>query len=76
MTNEIKIDHGIKPPTMKARGKYPWREMKKGDSFFSEAPFMGGVAQAASLRLGNGCKFITKRVIENGVKGTRVWRVS
>lgn len=76
MTTDIKIDHNVKIPTTTLRGKYPWREMKKGDSFFSEKKHLSGISAAAALRIGNGCKFVTKSVTESGKNGTRVWRVS
>lgn len=76
MTVEIKIDHNIKPPKFGKYRKYPWNEMKKGDSFFSTQPYLNGPARAAAVRIGNGCKFICRSVTENGVKGVRVWRVS
>lgn len=78
MTDEIKINKNVEMPSGRGgrKAKYPWRKMKKGDSFFTDAQFMGGVASGAAERLGNGCKFTTRRVTEKGKKGTRVWRVS
>ena len=74
---EIKVDHDVKIPSDARGGRstYPWKEMKKGDSFFTTSRWMGGVAQNAAMRIGNGCQFTIRSVIENGKKGFRVWRV-
>lgn len=80
MSNEIKVDHGIKLPlTHAANRKYPWDDLKIGDSFF-----VGGISQSnvrvpgmmAAARIGNGCKFTARKVTEKGIVGVRVWRVS
>jgi hypothetical protein len=58
----------------KVRAKYPWHNMKVGQSFF--APNMTGQnigADKAGRRMG--VVFTTKECTENGIKGVRVWRV-
>lgn len=76
MTDEIKIDHGMAVPKERRNRKYPWHQMKKGDSFFTTATFIQGPAHSAARTIGNGCKFICRSVTEKGVKGIRVWRIS
>lgn len=61
------------------RRKYPFGDMKAGESFFTNAK---GIASAASyyakrhssdiLKI----KFTTSKVTEEGIAGMRVWRVS
>lgn len=73
----IKIDKKVPLPPQR-RGnqtaKYPWKAMKRGDSFFvkgvPQKRFSSRAAYAARL-IGHGCKFAT-RVVDGGV---RVWRV-
>lgn len=73
-----KIDKGIPVPSPQ-RGKtskYPYRDMLVGDSFFTtrDQSSIGSTAKAYGNR--NRMKFTTRVVVENGVKGTRVWRVA
>jgi hypothetical protein len=74
----IKVDKGIPipEPAQGQRSRYPWAELKVGDSFFapksttaSAASFRSGIAKHAKQR---GMKF-TARLVEGGV---RVWRVA
>ncbi len=55
---------------------FPWMEMKVGDSFFSprEQHGMARNAHAAGQRYG--LKFATRAVTENGIEGTRIWRLA
>jgi hypothetical protein len=71
--------------------KYPWPDMKaprgktKGDSFFVATPegksidrhqsALGDHARRYAGRQGDGAVFETRRVVEGGVSGVRVWRV-
>ena len=76
----IKIDKNIPiPPTNRKCGayKYPFAEMKVGDSFFTKATTIQQVAQLRSgfnvivKKIGGNYKITTKK-IEGGL---RVWRV-
>lgn len=67
-------------PLPKARGflkrKYPWLEMKVGDSFLvqkSQHKFGNSVWNAEQRY---GLKFSTRSVMINGVKCVRVWRIA
>jgi hypothetical protein len=68
-------------PLPKARGgslkrKYPWLEMKVGDSFLVEKSQhkFGNSVWNAEQRYG--LKFSTRSVTIDGVKCTRVWRTA
>ena len=73
------IDKNVPAPAVVSLGapaKYPWRAMDVGDSFFvpgNKASAMTSAAAMTARRLG--CKYTTRTVTENGVKGVRVWRV-
>ena len=64
--------------------RWPWRQMKTGDSFFA-AGYVQNMSQRTSeertLGVGPGKKIIpgsewtTRLVTENGQRGVRVWRV-
>ena len=83
INGEWKFDHDIPLPARKGGGggcrigKHPVDRMKVGDSrFFPEAP--PGVS-ARFYELGRrrpGWKFATRSVVEDGVAGTRVWRIT
>ncbi len=72
----IKIEHGVPIPPHgnmgHARSKYPWAEMKVGDSFFApvKRTTLASAATDAGKRLG--WKFKTA----HEGSGSRVWRVS
>ena len=72
----MKIDKGVPIPLKGARGsKYPFAEMVVGESFFvpEKTPSQItpiGIHHAKRL----GFKFTPRTVIENGIKGVRVWR--
>lgn len=71
----IKIDTDVPIPP---RGRYPWRQMKVGDSFFE-----GDLAKGKQLRSRHSQirgdadtpVFTTKMVVEDGMMGYRVWRI-
>ena len=67
------IEKGIPIPQRKIDAKYPFREMQVGDSFFTS----GTPASYFSLhiRLLRPKKFSCRTVVENGVKGLRIWRI-
>jgi len=76
---EFAIDNDI-PLTVHGQARYPFRKLQVGQSFFvSDPKRFVGCRRAASMtgpRIGNGVKFVTRTVTENGVKGVRIWRVS
>lgn len=65
----IKIEKNIPIPPQTRQEFYPWKEMKVGDSFFTDIKAIRSSAYAAALRLK--LKF---RVAVDG-KGFRVWRI-
>lgn len=72
----VKIDKGVAIPLNSAAGrkpKYPWAEMKIGDSFLSEAKGPNALTHVRSCAQNKtGFRFITRTTPE----GVRVWRVS
>lgn len=58
------------------QAKYPWDKMWVGASFFVPGASPSGMSAtmkyAAKKR---GWKFTRRTVVENGVKGVRVWRI-
>lgn len=70
--SEIKIDKGIPTPEIRGDLRYPWAKLEVGESFFAEMRLTNQAAHAARAY---GRKFACRTVIENGVKGTRVWRI-
>lgn len=78
--SEIKIDKGIPvAPMPNGAGRmalYPFRQMEVGDSFFvpkTGQSITGPIAHAQSRM---DAKFSRRTVTENGVTGTRVWRIA
>jgi len=77
----VKIDTGIPLPKKMAYRKkpvrmYPWVEMNIGDSFFVAAPQPKIARLAYNAWVRYALKFSTRAVTENGVAGTRVWRIA
>ena len=75
----IRIDSDISLPSPKGGAgvvKYPFRQLEVGQSFFvpgkTQADLSGSIGAA---RRAMGRKFATRRVTEDGVTGTRVWRL-
>ena len=76
--DRLRIDKGIPIPK---KTRYPFTEMKIGDSFF--APLAEGkrierlqssiTGAARSLR--DRLRITTRRVEEKGIAGVRVWRI-
>ena len=70
----IQIDKVPLPTVTKGRASpYPWRHLRIGDSFF--------VPRTVCLPVGEwqkacGSHFTTRTVTENGVQGTRCWRIA
>lgn len=76
----IRVDRGIPLPETRnvgRKGKYPWRQMQPGDSFFvANAPTNRLGACARSFRRTRpNTDFTARKVVENGVQGVRVWRI-
>lgn len=68
----IKVEHGIPMPASRSIGRYPWAEMKVGDSFYAPGKKhdqVSGMTSYWSKRLGR--KFAARR----WDKGVRVWRI-
>ena len=66
---EFKIETGF-PIPVTSKAKYPWAEMKVGDSFFVPAKVPSDINVTGAI-LNTGFKFI-RRSVDDGV---RVWRV-
>tara|TARA_Y100000356_G_C11032046_1_gene168999 strand:- start:89 stop:313 length:225 start_codon:yes stop_codon:yes gene_type:complete len=70
----VKIESGISIPDSnfaKGYGKYPWRNMQQGDSFFISEKQLPNPKYRPSTPL---FKTTSRVVIENGEKGVRVWK--
>ena len=50
--------------------KYPWKDMKVGDSFFVSGTTTANISRSANIQLGAGCYRTTKEG-----DGVRVWRI-
>jgi len=68
------IDKGVPLPPKIGRTKYPFRSMVRGDSFFVPGKFCASVVVQMGKRMN--AVFAQRKVVENGVSGTRIWRVS
>jgi hypothetical protein len=71
----IKIDKGIPAPVggIGPKRKYPFAEMEVGDSFFVPGISSREISNVACHALGKG-RYNTQTLVENGVRGARVWR--
>ena len=70
---KIHLDKGVPSPDRHQRSKYPWDDMEVGDSFFAPGTKASSLNGAISMRRPK--KFTRRTLVENGVKGIRVWRV-
>jgi len=71
---EFTIEKGIPLGKIRKRqcgSKFPWKEMEIGDSFFS--PRKSGLA-LKEYSTTYGIKLTQRAVVENGIKGYRIWR--
>ncbi len=79
MSDKIKIESGIKIPLNKRRSfSYPFETIKVGQSFFVPHP-NGSAGIAGSLtyaKLKFKIELTARTLVENGVKGVRVWRTA
>ena len=81
----IKIDKGVPIPFHPGHGRrspFPWEDMKPEDSFFAPGycvaptPGMLQLTTLAGRKYIPGSQWTMRSVVENGVAGVRVWRVS
>ena len=76
---EMKIDKHIPPPPAFGQ-KYPFRHMEPGDSVFFPGENKSDKQHPAYMTVRNyvkrdGWRVAVRSVVENGVKGIRIWRV-
>ena len=69
-TKEIKVVSNV--PMPENRGKYPFKEMKVGDSFFFNGLQARAAATASNAAKRYGFKFATRKE----EKGARIWRTA
>lgn len=70
---QITIDKTIPAPPRHGNTKYPFLTMEVGDSFFTDIPRVSAAAFNAGKKLDR--RFACRAAVENGVTGTRVWRL-
>ncbi len=71
----FKIDKGIELPPERVKNSYPWKELSIGDSFFVPNMRSGARQGLQSISARHGIRIAVRSVVENGVKGVRVWRI-
>lgn len=72
----MKIDKGIAiPESRKGHRLSKYVDMEVGDSFFVAKPQHLAGSGARMYAKKTGRKFASRTVTENGITGTRVWRV-
>lgn len=78
--SEFKIEKNVPmPPRLSNPGKYPWRQMEVGDSFFAPGWTAGRFnnnIQRVRLAVLPDSKWKCRTVTENGIEGVRVWRIA
>jgi hypothetical protein len=85
----IQIEKGIPLPTVRSvntRKKYDFGSMEVGDSFAVEVTRKRKAANIKNTLSSSSCdyakrhkkpwKFTVRRVVENGVKKVRIWRIA
>lgn len=75
----IEVQSGVPIPAKKGGRppRYPWRDLAVGDSFFIPAALRPVVASASRNNARrNGGRFRVLTMVENGIKGVRVWRIA
>ena len=73
------VEHNIPRPARAGNSKYPWGELGVEASFFvpnTSAERMSSLAVRYAARRGGRVKFTCATVVENGVRGVRVWRTA
>lgn len=76
MVADFEIDDSMPIPKVKQPGrpsKYPFDTMKVGQSFFAPGFKCRTIGNAARHK--RPMKFRCRSVVENGVRGTRCWRI-
>ena len=75
--NNFVIEKGINRESQKI--KWPYARMEIGESVFIPLSFSGSydkiIKSAHSYGASCGAKFETKRVLREGIKGVRIWRI-
>lgn len=80
---DVKIEKGVPvPPPREIRRLFPFRDMETGESFFVPMPKKDYAKRRLCIQNNAwqwsrklGAKFVVRDVIEDGVKGVRIWRV-
>lgn len=77
LTSPIKIESNVPCPLDHRNARrYPWDQMEIGDSFFLPHATPQSIACVGrSWGKRRNVKFSVRAVVENGVEGTRVWRI-
>lgn len=71
----LMIDKNVPiPPERRKPNKYPFADMKVGDSFFAPGMRPEQIAGSIVKYRGQGWEFTRRALTENGEAGTRVWR--
>lgn len=75
---QYEVTPGIPLPSNHVRRVYPFDTMSVGDSFFVEdsSPRPKVLTAASNHGRRTGSRFTTRRVVENGLNGFRVWRIA
>ena len=72
----IPINDNIPAPATAGRpSKYPFRQLKPGESFFVATDKQKSVP-VSHWRLATGYKFAIRKVTESGTQGVRIWRLA
>jgi hypothetical protein len=73
----FEVEHGVPMPSAGVRPAiYPFAKMEIGDSFFIPKKTSADISSSGvywAKKLGH--KYSARSVIENGIPGTRIWRV-
>ncbi len=77
----IDVQDGVPIPQSRGRSlrKYPWECLNVGQSFFVPGDKQASIVSAAwgwAKRQSPGARFTSRKVVENGVAGVRVWRTA
>ena len=75
----IPIDENVPMPEPKVGGrvkKYPFEDMKVGDSFWCERGAHSMNSYHYQLRQRTGMKFKSEEEIQDGIRGSRTWRTA
>lgn len=81
----LKVEKDVPlPPSDIGKKKYPWQKMNIGDSFFIAVADGDEITRVRGLLNGGlqfrrrryGERHATRSVVENGIRGVRVWRTA